>query len=89
MYANCDGLIATIPSAGDGQRNRPRQSFGVERHANPVMPNDFDQITTLHVILHTDRNLSGWSTPGIRSTVSGFGFTPGMAAAVVRSSISR
>jgi len=42
-------------------------------------------MATLHVIQHTDRNLSWWRTPGIRSTVSGFAFTGDRGVPVVRS----
>jgi asparagine synthase (glutamine-hydrolysing) len=42
-----------------------------------------------HVIQHTDRNLSWWRTPGIRSMVSGFVSIADRDVPVVRSSTSR
>ena len=46
MWANYAALIATVPSAGDGQMKRPRP-LGVKRHADAVMPQDLDQVTAL------------------------------------------
>ena len=41
-------MITTDPSAGDGQMKRPRlQPLGVERHAQPVVPEYLDQVAAL------------------------------------------
>ena len=40
----CAAEIASVPSAGDGHTNRPCSSrFSVERHADPVVPDNLDQ----------------------------------------------
>src|SRR5881398_214346 len=40
------------------------QPLGVERHAEPVMPKNLNQVTRSHVILHTDRNLLSFTILG-------------------------
>src|SRR5947207_158331 len=47
------------------------QPLGVERHAEPVMPKNLNQVTRSHVILHTDRNLLSFTILGIRCMGSG------------------
>jgi hypothetical protein len=69
----------------DGIDPVPTQSLGVERHADAVMPDDLDQISTLHVIQHTDRNLSWSPVPGILSTVSALASTADRDAPAGRS----
>ena len=46
------------------------QPFGVERHAETVMPDNLDQIGRSHVILHTDRSLLSSTIIGTRYMVS-------------------
>jgi hypothetical protein len=53
------------------------------------MSKHLDQVTELHVIQHTDRNLLWLPIRGIRCTTSAFAFMAGRGVPGVKSSTSR
>jgi hypothetical protein len=49
------------------------KTLGEQAQPVAIPSQQLDQITILHAIQHTDRNLSWWRTRGIRFTVNAFG----------------
>src|SRR5690348_4020194 len=63
--------------------------LGVERHPQPVVPDNFNQVATPYVIQHTNRNLLSWNIPGTRCMASGSESTRGTGGADARFYTSR